>query len=155
MSNRRQNGRADRDQDQNSEAEITTPRRKRRRWPWIVLALLVLLFFLPTLIVQTPLKQKAIDWATADFKGNIVVDKISTGWFSPTAVSGVTVLDESGQPLVTVDKVITTKSLYGFATAGNDYGSIEIESPKIYLQLRPDGSNLEDAIAEYLSLIHI
>ena len=150
MSNRRQNGRADRDQDQNSEAEITTPRRKRRRWPWIVLALLVLLFFLPTLIVQTPLKQKAIDWATADFKGNIVVDKISTGWFSPTAVSGVTVLDESGQPLVTVDKVITTKSLYGFATAGNDYGSIEIESPKIYLQLRPDGSNLEDAIAEYM-----
>ena len=150
MSTRRQNDRADRDQDQSSETEVTTPRRKRRRWPWILLILLVLLYFLPTLILQTPLKQKAIGWATADLKGNIVVDKISTGWFSPTTVSGVTVLDEAGQPLVTVDKVTTTKSLYGFATAGNDYGSIEVDSPKIYLQLRPDGSNLEDAIAEYM-----
>ena len=150
MSNRRQDRRADRDLEPNSETETTTPRRKRRRWPWILLILFVLLYFLPTLIVQTPLKQKAIDWATADFKGDIVVDNISAGWFSPTKISGVTVLDETGQPLLTVDQVTTNKSLYGFATAGNDYGSIEIESPKIYLKLRPDGSNLEDAIAEYM-----
>ena len=124
MSNRRQNRRADRDLEPNSETETTTPRRKRRRWPWILLILLVLLYFLPTLIVQTPLKQKAIGWATADFKGDIVVDNISTGWFSPTKISGVTVLDETGQPLVTVDQVTTSKSLYGLATAGNDYGSV-------------------------------
>jgi len=156
MSNRRQPGRDNLDQDnsqiQESQDSISksAPVRKRRRWPWILLILLVLFYFLPTIILQTPLKQKAIDWATADFKGTIVADSISSGWFSPTKISGLTVRDEEGETLATVDTISTTKSLYGLATGGSELGAIDVGSPKIYLQLRPDGSNLEDAIAEYM-----
>ena len=81
MSNRRQDRRENRDQETNTEHQEMTTKRKRRRWPWILLILLVLFYFLPAIIVRTPLKQKAIVWATADFKGNIVADNVSTGWF--------------------------------------------------------------------------
>ena len=150
MSNRRQDRRENRDQETNTEHQEMTTKRKRRRWPWILLILLVLFYFLPAIIVRTPLKQKAIDWATADFKGNIVADNVSTGWFSPTRISGVTVRNDAGDTLVTVDSVTTSKSLYGFASASSELGEIEVENPKVYLHLRPDGSNLEDAIAEYM-----
>lgn len=132
--------------------EITAPQpKRRRRWPWVLLlGLLVVIFFLPMIVTKTSLKQTALDWALADFQGKVTADEVSVGWFSPAQLSGLKAVDPQGNTILAVEKVVTTKSLIGFLNAGNDFGYIEVHSPVINLQLRENGSNLEDALAEYL-----
>jgi hypothetical protein len=125
-----------------------TPR-KRRRWPWLLLLLLVVVFFLPNVIAMTGLKQKAIDYALADFNGRITVKSASFGWLQPTTLKQIEAVDEAGRPLATIEEVKTSGSLISFLTS-SDYGTIEVNQPAVWLQLRPDGSNLEDACAAWL-----
>ncbi len=123
---------------------------RRRRWPWILAALLVVVYFLPAIVTSTSIKQSAIDWALADFQGKVSAENVSIGWFSAAKLSGVKAIDEQGQTLLEIEQVNTSKSLIGWIGAGQDLGNIEVQSPILYLQLRPDGSNLEDALVEYL-----
>jgi hypothetical protein len=128
-----------------------TPQRKPRRWPWLFLLLLVAgIFFLPNIIAKTSLKQAAIDYALADFNGKISVQDMSLGWLSPIRISGVSAADTQGKPLITIDKMVTSKPLYTFLF-DNDYGEVLIERPTVDLQLRPDGSNLEDALEKLMA----
>lgn len=145
----RNEGRSDRERrDRQASNEVKKPR--RRRWPWVFVVLIALVYFLPTIVAQTSLKQSAINWALADFKGDVAVDSISIGWFSSTQLNGLKANDEQGQLLLEVAQIRVAKSLLGLLTTANDYGKVEIQSPIVHLQLRSDGSNLEDALAEYL-----
>ena len=123
---------------------------KRRRWPWILLLLLVVVFFLPNVIAMTGLKQQAIDYALADFNGRVTVKSASFGWLQPTTLRQIEAVDEAGQPLATIEEVKTSRSLISFLTS-SDYGTIEVNQPAVWLQLRPDGSNLEDACSAWLT----
>ena len=139
------------DQQANDRISETARPKKRRTLLLIFLVVLVLgLFFLPTILVNSPLKQTAIDYATADIKGELTVENISTGWFSPTKIGNVVLKSESGVEILSAESIETSNSLYGFAI-GSDYGKIKITRPTIDLQLRSDGSNLEDALVNYLA----
>lgn len=132
-----------------------TPRKKRRRWPVLLLILLIFLALLPNLVCWTGLHQRAIEWALKDFKGNIQVEQASLGWLQPVSLVNISATDETGQEILLVQRVTTSKTLFeiiiNFFRAG-DYGTIEIQRPAIRLDLRPDGSNFEDALANYLNL---
>lgn len=139
-----------------SETETTrrvkkSPKRRLRRWPWMILLLLLVgVFFLPNIVARTSLKQAAIDYLLADFNGKVSVDNLSLGWLSPIKISGISASDPQGQPLVTAGQVTTSKPLYSFLLDSN-YGEVTIARPTVYLQLRPDGSNLEDALAKLMA----
>ncbi len=124
--------------------------RRRRRWPWLLLLLLLIVFFLPNVIAMTSLKQRAIDFALADFKGKVTVDSASVGWLQPITLRQIEAFDTTGQPLASIEEIKTSRSLLSFLTS-SDYGSVEINQPSVWLQLRPDGSNLEDACAAWLT----
>ena len=125
--------------------------RKRRRWPWLLLVLLLLVvFFLPNVIAMTSLKQQAIDYALADFKGRVTVKSASMGWLQPVTLSQVEAIDNAGQPLASIEEIKTSRSLISFLTS-SDYGSVDVKQPAVWLQVRPDGSNLEDACAAWLA----
>lgn len=126
------------------------PRRgKRRRWPWILLALLLLLGLAPNLVGWLGLQQRVVDYALSDFRGKVTIEKLSLGWFQPIRISGISAVDADGNPLLQVDGINSSKPLYSLINA-SDYGQFNIERPVAYLTLRPNGSNLEDAIAAYL-----
>lgn len=130
----------------------TTPRPqhpRRRRWPWFLLILLLLFLALPNLITLFGLERHAIDMATSDFKGKLTVGRSSVGWFQPITLKNVSAVDEAGQPLFSAAEVRTSKRLFSFVNT-SDYGHIELKQPVINLHLRPDGSNLEDAFANYI-----
>ena len=131
-------------------ASISQPRRRRRRWPWILLVLLLLILALPNLITLFGMERYAIDMATSDFKGKISIGRSSVGWFQPITLKNVSAVDEAGQPLFSAAEVRTSKRLFSFINA-KDYGHIELNQPVINLHLRPDGSNIEDALANYLT----
>jgi len=127
------------------------PRRRRRgrRWPWILLVLLILLLALPNLITLLGLERYAIDTALSDFKGKLTVGRSSVGWFQPITLKNVSAFDEAGKPLFSAAEVRTSKRLFSFINT-DDFGHIELKQPVVNLHLRPDGSNLEDAIANYI-----
>ena len=143
MSARRENQSTDRN------SEIARPRKRRTFLLVLLVAIGLALFFLPTILVNTPLKQTAIEYATKDIKGEVSIDKISAGWFSPIKIGNVVLKGESGAEILSAESIETSNTLFGFAT-GSDYGKITITRPTIELQLRADGSNLEDALANYL-----
>ncbi|MFW6124943.1 MAG: hypothetical protein ACOC46_02240, partial [Pirellulales bacterium] len=127
-------------------------RPRRRRWWFVSLALLaiVALWLLPTILARTPLLGWAVHAATSDLHGRLTVRAASLGWFSPVRLSGVTVVDPEDRPVLEVQRIETERSLLGLATASDRPGLVRAVGPKIVLTLRPDGSNVEDVLAEYL-----
>jgi hypothetical protein len=145
---------SDRDQYDLSHSDTpNTRRKKRRRWPWFLLILLLLFLALPNLITMFGLERYAIDMATSDFKGKLSVGRSSVGWFQPITLKNVSAVDEAGQPLFSAAEVKTSKRLFSLINT-NDYGHIELKQPVINLHLRPDGSNLEDALADYIPAVN-
>ena len=120
-----------------------------RKWMFGLILLALFLFFLPALVVRTPLKQMAIDRALAGFKGDVTVGSISCGWISPTELNQIKAVDENGELLFSVESVKTRKSLTSMLNT-TDLGTFEIVNPMLNLKVRPDGSNLEDALADLL-----
>ena len=144
MSNRRPTN------DLSNESTTQPRRRRRRRWPWVLLVLLLLVLALPNLVTLLGMERYAINMATSDFKGKLTIGRSSVGWFQPITLKNVSAVDEAGQPLFSAAEIRTSKRLYSFISA-TDYGHIELNQPVINLHLRPDGSNIEDALANYLS----
>ncbi len=127
-------------------------RRRFRRGPILLMALLLLgatAYFLPAIIAVTPLKQTAIDWALAKFKGRVTIQSASLGWFSPVELKGFSATDSRGETLLSAESITTDKSLLTLLS-GNDYGRIVLTRPLANLRLRTDGSNFEDAIEDLL-----
>ena len=126
------------------------PKQKRRRWPWLLALLALVVFFLPNLIGWLGLQQTALNFGLSDFKGTVSVDQVSLGWLQPIKLTNVTGVDLNGNKIFEVANVTSSKPLYAFLTS-KDYGQFEIQNPVAYVQLRPDGSNFEDALANYMA----
>ena len=129
------------------------PKTKPRSRVFVFCGFLILLaavvFFLPAILINTPLKQTAIDWATSDLNGTVEIGNVSTGWLSPVELTQSSLKDKDGNEIAAVEKITTSSTLLGLLT-GN-YGSIVVEKPTLDLTLRTDGSNFEDVIANYLN----
>ncbi|MCH2181514.1 MAG: hypothetical protein MK108_05865 [Mariniblastus sp.] len=126
---------------------------QKRKWPRrlaILLAgLMLLVYFLPSLILLGPIRQRLVDWALSDLHGQVQMESISTGWFSPIRIRGLELLDENGQVIASVPQVTTSKRLIDFLRS-EQLGRIELAKPTLQIELTREGSNLETALAEYL-----
>jgi len=123
--------------------------KKRRRWPWVLLFLLIVIGLLPNILGWTGLHQQAINFAASDFEGKVTVKQASLGWLQPISLSGVSATDAAGAEILSIESVTSSKPLYSFLTSA-DYGQFSINKPVAFVQLRPGGSNVEDALAKYL-----
>ena len=125
-------------------------RKRPIRWPYYLLILLALVFFLPNMIGWFGLHQTAINYAATDFRGDIQVEKFSAGWLQPVKLSGVRVVDDQQQLLLEAESIQTSKKLFELVRT-SDYGQVSVDKPVIRVQVRPDSSNIEDALANYLA----
>ena len=123
---------------------------RRRRWPFILLMFVLLIALLPNLIGWLGLQKYAINYALADFRGNVTIGKASLGWMQSIELSDITATDLAGNKLASVEKITTSKPLFALIT-GSDYGEIDIHKPIVLVHLREDGSNLEDSISKYMA----
>ena len=83
--------------------------------------------------------------------GSVAVESVSLGWFSPVAVRGVEVKDAEGKPVLSVPAASGDRTLAALLCNYANLGRFRLESPKLSLVLRDDGSNLEDLLAKYLA----
>jgi translocation and assembly module TamB len=129
------------------------PRRRRRRLaiPAILLVLAVVVWFLPAIVAHSFLFQWILGAATADLQGTVQVDSASLGWFSPIVLRNLEIRDQKNQPLAQTAEFSTEKSLLGFLGDHSTLGKLRLEQLQLTLVSRPDGSNIEDALAKYLA----
>ncbi|MBN1591070.1 MAG: DUF748 domain-containing protein [Pirellulales bacterium] len=128
--------------------------RRRHRRKWLVVALLVLaaiVWAIPLVVAHSPLLGWIVATATGDLNGKATVDSASLGWFSPVRASGFQVHDPQGQLVVDLPKVSGDTSLLKLALNRTQLGTFTLERPTINVVLRPNGSNLEELIAKYLT----
>ena len=112
--------------------------------------LAVFVWFLPMILAKTPL----LGWAVNRFgnlKGQVTIQSASLGWLSAPAISDIEVRDEKNQPVVEHLSVAGSNSLFGMICHPSNLGSFQLDKLKLTLRLRPDGSNLEDVIANYMT----
>jgi hypothetical protein len=128
--------------------------RGRRRWPRRLLGFAVLLavgvWVAPAVIVRTALRDRVIAAAAADLRGTVTVGGMSAGWLSAVELRDVTVTDRQGRTLLTIPRVVTSKTLLGFLRDRSDLGEIEIHNPTADVVAEAGSTNLEDAISEWL-----
>ena len=140
-----------------SDAKKEPPKKRRFRVGCSAICLLLLvvlgvgLFFAPTIVANTSLRNKIVPIALSGLEGQVAVDSVSLGWFSKVELSGVRATGNDGEPLFEIKKVASDKTLWDLIWNQSQLGKFTIEQPHIHVQLSGDSSNLEDAISGLLT----
>jgi len=129
-------------------------RRQRRTWRWLLLGsavvVLLLLTFAPQIVGWSLLRHELPRRRMPGFKGNIRVGSASLSWWGPTILLDVEFDAPDGKPFYRVAKITEVPGAWG--SVFHREGPIEtrLEKPIVTLVLRPDGSNVEDALKPVL-----
>lgn len=135
--------------------EILEPRRRGgRRRLWTVLVGLTILLLLavglaPTIIAKTALRDRVLNIA-AGLDGEIDTARGSLGWFSPIVLEDVGIFDRDDTTVAEAKSLTSSSTLLGLLFNGSKPGTFTITHPVLYLELREDGSNLEDVLRPIL-----
>ena len=143
---------------QNQQFRERIPRHEKprhKRWIWrlgfFLIALATLAWFLPAIIVNTPVLGWVVRKASGSLKCAISVQSASLGWLSPISISGIAVRDEQNQALVEVERITSDKTLFAILSNYTQLGEFRLERPTVSLVLREGGSNVEDLLANFKS----
>ena len=132
--------------------EKRIPRRSRRRYVLLaaLLLALTLVFLAPTIVARTSVRDHLIPVVAPEFPGRVNIGAASLGWFSPIALREVSVTDAAGDVLLRTSSITSEKTLFALVTNPSQAGLIRVEQPVLDVELRADGSNLEDALQPLL-----
>ena len=138
-------------------AQVPATTKRPRRGKWIkrlgaaLLLLAVTVWFVPAILCATVLRHQVPQQLVPMIHAQVQWSDISLGWFSPVVIQGLKVADEAGQPLLEVQRISTSHSLWQLATQSSQLGKLTLVEPVVHVALRNDGSNLEDLIAKFTS----
>ncbi len=132
-------------------AEATSSRTSshwRRRIMMLLGGVLLIAWFLPTLIAQTPVLGWLVRTATSSIKGSVHVGSALLGWLSPVILQNVTVRDAAGEPLMTVPTVKSDSSLVEILLHPSKPGRFHCEKAALEVVFTKEATNLEKALAK-------
>ena len=130
-----------------------TPAWASRR-TWLIsggVALVLFIWFLPSLVAHTPLLNWIVRSAASDLNGTVAARSASLGWFSPVRLYDLEVRDEGGESLLELSRMEVDRTLLAILWDSSDLGHVRLDGPAFNIVLRADGSNVEDALAEYMA----
>ncbi|MFW6061812.1 MAG: hypothetical protein ACOC93_03295, partial [Planctomycetota bacterium] len=145
---------AENEQPGEKQTERTSPPRKPRRWRWwilapvVVIVLAVLVALLPQLLSTPPGTAVLLGVANGRIRGTLAAEDLSLSWGGPIRADGLVLRDPAGRPVLTAEQTSISKGLWGLVRGGGGLSRIQILSPDLTLQLKPEGgTTLQDAIA--------
>lgn len=137
-----------------SSPPLPAPRRGLHRWLKRLLPLILVLalsvWFAPTIIAKTPLRNYFARKALAELHGSVQIGSASLGWFSPLTLREITLTDEAGQTIATIGEITSTKTLVALLGNSSDLGRFTVNRPAITVICRNGSTNIEQALAHYL-----
>ncbi len=108
------------------------------------------LWLLPIALAWTSLRNQPIVVALSGINGTLSSRSASFGWFSPIVYNDVEIRDAAGNVVLTVAEIRSDRPLLHLATHPRNVGKFRLLRPELSLEMRPDGSNLEDVLAPLL-----
>jgi hypothetical protein len=117
----------------------------------LLLVFAIAVWIAPAMVARTSYVQQLVARNTQDLAATVTVGNVSLGWLSPVVVRDITVQDPNGHPLAQVAALRTEKPLIELAFDSHNLGNIVLEQPRLQLLLKPDGTNLEDALRPWLA----
>ncbi len=119
---------------------------------FLLLAMLATtVWFAPAIVAKTELRQRIPGLIFPTYPGKVVVGETSISWFSPIIVKGLRAEDETGHTLLDAKEFSTVETLWTLATRQTNLGRMRLVDPVISVTIRPDGSNLEDVYAKFMT----
>jgi hypothetical protein len=128
-------------------------RQPGKRGKLLVLLMLaaIIVGLLPKIVAKTPLLNAALAATMPTNQLRMAAGGASLGWFTAPSLSHVTLRDAAGDTLFTAESIRIDRTPANLILNSRDLGAVEVVRPAIYLKLRGDGSNLEDAIRQALA----
>ncbi|TWT42214.1 hypothetical protein RAS1_33440 [Phycisphaerae bacterium RAS1] len=105
----------------------------------LCLLLVLLVVFLPAIISIPAVARYCVSTASGDLRGKIEIERIALSWFGPSEVLGVRVADPDGQPVITMQRLATSRGLWGLAISSLVLGDLTIDSPQVTFRIDPAG----------------
>lgn len=124
------------------------PGAAKRRLLMLLVAVLAVVMFAPSIVLHTPLRERVLTTAVPPDVGRVTVTSLTAGWLTPVTAKGVTLYDTKGNRLADVERLSIDRTVIGLLSSPRNLGTIRLEKPTIYVLVRPEGSNLEDALAK-------
>lgn len=130
---------------------------RRRNANWVYLfggsafALLMFVWFLPSLVAMTSMRQQISGWVIPDFEGEVKIGSASLGWLSSVVLRDVVLIDDQGETLGEIATLRTGKSLWSLMNSGGNVGKVELTGVHLHLVCTPAGSNVETAMGPLLA----
>ena len=118
-------------------------RRLLRRLGLLLLLLVGLVAAAPTIVSRTSLRDTLIA-SQLPSGWSLESQQASLGWMSGQTLTGVTLTDGEGRPMLTVELVTLSKTLVSLAMNQKQLGKLEIVRPVATLETHASGSNWED-----------
>lgn len=138
-----------RSQSAESAAQTASQPSPKRRWRLKVLLLIVAgsLVGGPLAVESIPaLHQMAVRLLLPDLDGTVSLGGARVRWWSPVALREVTVRGSDGEVLLEIAELSSRKSLLALCLDPLHAGEFRCRQPRAHVIVRPDGSNLEDAL---------
>jgi hypothetical protein len=107
-------------------------------------------WFTPTMIAKTPLRNYFARKALAELRGSIQIGSASLGWFSPLTLREITLADEAGRTMATIGEITSSETLFALLRNSSELGSFTVNEPVITVICSSGSTNLENALAHYL-----
>ncbi len=123
----------------------------RRRLLTFLVLLVVAIAALPYLVAKTPLRNVLLSAAVPNGALRVTSRDASLSWFSAPSLTGLEIKDPAGNVLMAAERAGIDRAPLSLLANRSELGLIEIVRPTIYVQVRPDGSNLEDAAQRLLA----
>ncbi|MBL9161994.1 MAG: hypothetical protein JNL18_04545 [Planctomycetaceae bacterium] len=122
----------------------------RRRWKllFVLAALVILLLAAPTIIAKSPLRNTILGNALPPGAGRLTASDAAFSWTSGQGLAGVAFLDAKGTQQFAAELVQTSRSLIGFLSNRNDFGTVTVTRPMLQIETRAGGSSVEDLVAQ-------
>jgi translocation and assembly module TamB len=106
---------------------------------------------LPYVVARTPLRSVFLSAVVPSGVARISVDDASLSWFRPPLLTGIEIKDGAGNLLLVAEKFSLDRGPLQLIMNRRELGMITVHRPTVYVQTRPDGSNLEDVARKLLS----
>ena len=112
---------------------------------WIALAvLLIVIYFLPTIVALTSLRNLPLRMVFAGIEGTITCQGTSLGWFSAVEFTGVQVCDRNGAVVLDIPSVSIDRTPLGLIVNRSRLGKVTVQKPDLRFTAAGASSNFED-----------
>ncbi|MDA1040246.1 MAG: hypothetical protein O3A37_08180 [Planctomycetota bacterium] len=141
----------------------TRGKKPRRRWLRLVAICaiaLAVVWAVPIVLVETPLRDTPLTLSLTGIDGQISSGGAIWNWTGPIEYRSITLADRTGRVVGVIQRLTVSRGLLGLGASGLrswawgsplDLGTVRLVGSEVLVEVRPGGSGLEDILAPWLA----